>query len=85
MVNIMLTLYVDTPFLRVQTKGLKSTLLTESLRLVDELVSAVVTCSRISFRVFVLGETKREILTPVATADTEGCLALTLHDTAKGV
>jgi hypothetical protein len=53
LLTFMLTLYVDTPFLRVQTKGLEGTLLTESLGLVDELVSAVVTCSGISFRVLV--------------------------------
>lgn len=47
------TLHVDTPFLGVKVKRLQGSCLTCELHGVDVLVSSVVSCSRISFRVFV--------------------------------
>ncbi len=47
------TLYVDTPFLPIQTKSLEGSLLAKSFGLIYEFVSAVVTCAGITFRVLV--------------------------------
>lgn len=44
---------IDTPFLRVQMERPKSTVLAGQLNRVDMLISAVVSCTRITFRVFV--------------------------------
>lgn len=49
----LLTLDVDTPFLGAEVEGLKRTLLAETLCLIDELVSSVVSLARVPFRVLV--------------------------------
>lgn len=48
------TLNIDTPFLRTEFEGLQRTLLTQSLGLVDELVSTIVSRAGVTFRVLVL-------------------------------
>lgn len=48
-----LTLYVDAPFCILQPKSLESSLLAQAFRLIDKLVTTVISCSRVSFRVFV--------------------------------
>lgn len=76
-------LNVDTPLLRVETKGLQSTLLAKQLDLIDVLVAAVVTGTGVSLRVLVRhGRTQgiedgagRDIL----GGDEEDGLALTLE------
>lgn len=47
-------LNVNTPLLRSQIKSLESTLLTEALGLINELVTTVVTVTRVALRVLVL-------------------------------
>lgn len=48
-----LTLHVDPPFLFLETERLESPLLTQSLRLVNELVTTIIPCSRVTFRIFI--------------------------------
>lgn len=48
-----LTLHVHAPFFRVETEGLQRSLLTEALRLIDELIASVVPSSRIPLGVFI--------------------------------
>ena len=50
------TLDIDTPFLRVKAKSMKSPLLAEPFSFIDELVAAVVSSSRIAFGIFVCEE-----------------------------
>lgn len=76
------TLDVDSPFFRVQSKGLQRTLLTEPFRLVDIFVSSVVSGSGISLGVFVWTVQYRTLLgIDIAGLDRKR----TLHDTAQGI
>jgi hypothetical protein len=75
-------LHVDAPLLRVEAKGLESTLLAQQLDLVNVLVAAVVSCTRVPLRVLVRhgraegieDGARRDIL----RGDEEDRLALTL-------
>lgn len=49
----LLTLNVNAPFLRAEVEGLERALLAETLGLVDELVSSIVSLTRVPFRVLV--------------------------------
>ena len=49
----LVTLDVDAPFLRAEVEGLERALLAETLGLVDELVSSIVSLTRVPFRVLV--------------------------------
>jgi hypothetical protein len=48
-ITILLTLYVDSPLLWVQSESLESTLLAQRFRFVDKLVSSVIPSSGIPF------------------------------------
>ena len=48
-----LTLHVDTPFILIKSICLQSPLLAQSLGFINVLVSTIVSCTRITFRVFV--------------------------------
>ena len=82
MISGRLTLDVDSPFFRVQSKGLQRTLLTEPFRLVDIFVSSVVSGSGISLGVFVWTVQYRTLL-GIETAGLDR--KRTLHDTAQGI
>jgi hypothetical protein len=56
-----LTLDIDTPLFGVETESLERALLAETLRLVDVLVSTVVSGSGVSFRVLILHHTAEGI------------------------
>lgn len=49
----MLTLDVDAPVILLELEGLQGPLLAEALGLVDELIAAVVSCSRVPLRILV--------------------------------
>lgn len=57
MITLGLTLNIDTPLLRVKTEGLEGSSLTESLGLINVLITAVVSCSGIALGVLVLHNT----------------------------
>jgi hypothetical protein len=50
-----LTLNIDTPVLSVKIKGLEGSLLTEALRLINELVAAVVSSAGVTLGILVYG------------------------------
>jgi hypothetical protein len=46
-------LHIDTPLFRIKSKGLQSTVLAESLSLVDILIASIIPCSRVALRIFI--------------------------------
>jgi hypothetical protein len=75
-----LTLYIDTPLRLLQPKGLKSTLLTQDLGLIDKFITTVVSGTWIAFRVFVCKKFSANVPRLVSTMTQR-----TLHDTSQRV
>ena len=61
-------LHVDAPFLGVQMERFECSLLAQALVLVDELVSAVISCARVALGVLV-GETRAEAVADCLRAE----------------
>ena len=47
------TLYINTPFLLIQTKSFEGSMLAQPFDLIYELISSIISCARITFGIFI--------------------------------